>query len=274
MKTPARSYRYGFTLIELLVVIAIIAILAAMLLPALTKAKSKAKQIQCLSNVRQVILSCITYTSDNNGRYIPDSSPNGDTGAWMYNLLNYYARARSLITCPVGDQPQTAAGNGNSKTPWGKTFVGTLYTGSYGCNGWFFSDQMGDGVQYFQAPQNYFKGDSSVRNSAQTAMFYDQSWTDAWPLEGDAPCTDLFQSATTGEDRHANEMGRITMLRHGSGRVPNGPYAYQGNISGLPGIINVGVADGHAESAALRNLWKFYWHAQWDPSKVGNPTAQ
>ncbi len=81
---PRLPKRRGFTLIELLVVIAIIAILAAMLLPALGKAKIKAQGISCMNNTKQLTLAWIMYANDNNDKML-------DSGAWVNGDFGFVA---------------------------------------------------------------------------------------------------------------------------------------------------------------------------------------
>jgi prepilin-type N-terminal cleavage/methylation domain-containing protein len=102
------SVRHGFTLIELLVVIAIIAILAAMLLPALASAKERAKRAACLNNERQFVLAAHLYAGDNDEKLPPGGTDNknqDDTHTPILstqsktNLLHYATDLRSL-DCP------------------------------------------------------------------------------------------------------------------------------------------------------------------------------
>jgi len=85
-----RASRRGFTLIELLVVIAIIAILAALLLPALSKAKAHALAIQCMNNTRQLAVAWKLYTDDSIGFFPPNEDGAGNV-SWVYGNLDYKA---------------------------------------------------------------------------------------------------------------------------------------------------------------------------------------
>jgi prepilin-type N-terminal cleavage/methylation domain-containing protein/prepilin-type processing-associated H-X9-DG protein len=95
-----------------------------------------------------------------------------------------------------------------------------------------------------------------------TPVIADSNWIDTWPQPSDLPAQNLY----TGDD-YAGAMVRLTLPRHGG--VPLWPKNQRFNPKNdLPGAINIGFVDGHAESVKLERLWYIDWHKGWvSPAK-------
>lgn len=213
-------WRLGFTLIELLVVIAIIAILAAMLLPALARAKEVAKRIQCTNGQKQLALSLVMYADDNDDR-VPGRQK------WPSLLRDGYQDDRILI-CP-SDGPNPPKGTPNDPSPDNRPR-------SYFINGFndYFADRFGSTA--WGPLSTYMRTNSMPMNritrSSDTVVFGErengsgQMWMDMFQGVGN-DVTEIEHSRHMSMGSNRSGGGSVFAFADGSARY----LRFPGSIS-------------------------------------------
>jgi prepilin-type N-terminal cleavage/methylation domain-containing protein/prepilin-type processing-associated H-X9-DG protein len=246
---PTRPRRRAFTLIELLVVIAVIAILAAMLLPTLAKAKDKALTLKCLSNARQIMLAGKLYTDDNNGKHVVTYifPPYAKGLTTWFQLLQPYLSSTNVLLCPSRkDKPLELE-------RWDGIPVNTPTVSDYAINHQF-AGELSSYVPYVQQPE------SAIARPAATIFMADS---------GTRPSTSKIPAVTPDSPKKSGAW----ML--GDPKVGSCPDCVTGDNPNWCGPAlrhnqrsNNGFADGHTE--AMKGFW-YYGDTPWlDPKRGGN----
>jgi prepilin-type N-terminal cleavage/methylation domain-containing protein/prepilin-type processing-associated H-X9-DG protein len=281
----------GFTLVELLVVVAVIAILASLILPALSKAKAKAHSVQCMSNLRQNNLGFKMAIDDDSGRF-DDLHSNGSAQMkWWMADWGQPVKGSICPAAPDRSSPGKAVSsprNGTVSAAWvyGSAFAfnarvsieSERRVGSYTHNSWLTtSARRGNNPDFgTSAAINtpHFRSEAQLDEPASTPVFADgilgagnlilSSSAGTWmlgfhgPLATDLPAVDLAAGGSWWD----GGMGVFTIPRHGS-RPSRIPTNHPPNIK-LPGAINASFYDGHVENVKLEQLWDLHWHKNYE----------